>query len=88
MTSNRQRRTLGKDAASSRETFMTAKRNRRKNSVPLDERLQRLAGEAREAAGRLPNGQQRDALLRKARQAETAVNWNELLSSPGLQSPR
>lgn len=67
---------------------MTAKRNRRKNSVPLDERLQRLAGEAREAAGRLPNGQQRDALLRKARQAETAVNWNELLSSPGLQSPR
>jgi hypothetical protein len=67
---------------------MTAKRNRRKNSVPFDQRLQRAAGEAREAADKLPEGQLRDALLRKARQAETAVHLNEWLSSPGLQSPR
>ncbi|MDB5604031.1 MAG: hypothetical protein JWP25_931 [Bradyrhizobium sp.] len=65
---------------------MTAKRNRRKNTVPFDQRLQRLAGEAREAAGKLPDGQQRDALLRKARQVETAAHLNEWLSSPGLQS--
>jgi hypothetical protein len=64
------------------------KRNRRKNSSPFEQRLQRMAGEAREAAGRLPDGQQRDALLRKARQAETAAHLNEWLSSPGLQSPR
>ena len=64
------------------------KRNRRKNTVPFEQRLQRMAGEAREAAERLPDGQQRDALLRKARQAETAAHMNQWLSSPGLQSPR
>lgn len=67
---------------------MTAKRNRRRNNIPFDQRLQRMAGEAREAAGKLPDGQQRDALLRKARQAETAAHLNEWLSSPALQSPR
>ncbi|TYM00140.1 hypothetical protein FXB40_01110 [Bradyrhizobium rifense] len=65
---------------------MTAKRNRRKQTVPFDQRLQRVAGEARAAAGNLPDGQQRDALLRKAKQAETAAQMNEWLSSPGLQS--
>jgi len=67
---------------------MTAKRNRRKNSVSFEQRLQRAAGEAREAAGKLPDGQQRDALLRKARQAETAAHLNDWLSSPGLQNSR
>jgi hypothetical protein len=67
---------------------MTIKRNRQRNSVPFDQRLQRMAGEAREAAGKLPDGQQRDILLRRARQAETAAHLNELLSSPGPQSPR
>ncbi len=67
---------------------MTAKRNRRKNSVPFDERLHKAASEAREAAQQLPQGAERDALLKKARQAETAVHLNEWLTSPGLQSPR
>ena len=67
---------------------MTAKRNRRKNSVSFEQRLQRAAGEAREAAGKLLDGQQRDALLRKARQAETAAHLNDWLSSPGLQNSR
>jgi hypothetical protein len=70
------------------ETYMTAKRNRRKNSVPFDERLQKAASEAREAAQRLPQGQEREALLRKAQQAETAAHLNALLTSPGLQAPR
>jgi hypothetical protein len=70
------------------ETSMTAKRNRRKNSVPFDERLQKAASEAREAAQRLPQGQEREALLKKARQVETAADLNEWLTSPGLQSPR
>jgi len=67
---------------------MTVKRNRRKNAASFEQRLQRAAGEAREAAGRLPDGQPRDALLRKARQAEMAAHLNALLSSPGLQSSR
>jgi hypothetical protein len=67
---------------------MKANRNRRKNSVPFDERLQKAAGEAREAAQQLPQGQEREALLKKARQAETAAHLNEWLTSPGLQFPR
>jgi len=31
---------------------------------------------------------ERDALLRKARQAETAANIDEWLDSPGLQPPK
>jgi hypothetical protein len=67
---------------------MTVKRNRRKNSVPFDQRLQQAAGKAREAARKLPDGQQREALLRKARQAETAAHLNAWLTSPGLQGSR
>ena len=67
---------------------MTAKRNRQKHPVPFDERLQRVAEEARAAAETLPAGQVREALLRRARQAETAAHLNEWLTSPGLQSPK
>jgi hypothetical protein len=35
----------------------------------------------------LPDGLQREALLRKAKQAETAAHLNEWLSSGGLQNP-
>lgn len=67
---------------------MTARRNRKKNSVPFDERLQRAADEARVAAEQLPQGEARNALLKKAKQAETAAHLNEWLTSPGQQSPR
>jgi hypothetical protein len=67
---------------------MTTRRNRHKNTVSFDERLQRAAEEAREAARSLPQGCERDALLKRARQAETAAHINEWLSSPGLQSPK
>jgi hypothetical protein len=36
----------------------------------------------------LPHGHERDTLLRKARQAETASHVHEWLSSPGLQAPK
>ena len=53
---------------------------------------QRLAEEARrfkEAAEReRPGTLSRELLLRRARQAETAANVDQWLSSPGLQSPR
>jgi hypothetical protein len=58
------------------------KRNRRKQTVPFDERLQRVAVEARQAAQRLPQGPQRDMLLKKAGQAETAVRISGWLASP------
>lgn len=62
---------------------MIVKRSRRKQTVSFDERLRRVAHEAREAAGRLPQGPQRDLLLKKADQAETAVRINGWLASPG-----
>jgi hypothetical protein len=65
-----------------------SKRNRRKQTVPFDERLQTVAREARQAAQLLPQGPERDVLLKKASQAETAVRINGWLASPGLRSPR
>jgi hypothetical protein len=67
---------------------MSVKRNRRKNVVSFEARLQKAATEAREAALELPDGEARDALLDRARQAETAVHLTEWLTSPGQQSPK
>ncbi len=58
------------------------RRNRRKQTVSFGQRLQQAAEDARQAAGRLPDGQERDNLLKKARQAETAVHINEWLTLP------
>ena len=61
---------------------------------PLDQtqlfkdRLIQEAEEARERAKSLPPGAARDALLKKARQAETARHIDEWLSSPGLRPPK
>lgn len=67
---------------------MTVRRNRRRQTVSFDERLQQVAREAREAASRLPPGVSRDIMLRRASQAETAAHINAWLTSPGLQSPK
>jgi hypothetical protein len=66
---------------------MTIRRNRRKQTISFDQRLRHAATSAREAACQLPAGQEREALMRKAGQAETAANINEWLSSPTLRSP-
>jgi hypothetical protein len=63
---------------------VTIRRNRRKQTVSFDQRLRQAAIEAREAARQLPAGHEREALIRKARQAETAATINEWLSSPAL----
>ena len=42
---------------------------------------------ARLAAEKLPQGAERDALMRTARQLETASQMNEWLTSPGLKPP-
>ena len=63
-------------------------RRRFKQSEPLENRLideaERLRTQAR---GTLP-GTERERLIRKARQAETASQMSEWLRSPGLQAPR
>jgi len=63
------------------------KRRRIKQSQSLQERLAEEAKELRAVAATLPPGPTRDAVLRKARQDETALYMTEWLNSPGLKPP-
>jgi hypothetical protein len=63
------------------------KRWRIKRQLSFEERLINVAREARAAAAELPPGKQRDQLIRKASQHETAANIDEWLSSAGLTPP-
>jgi hypothetical protein len=45
------------------------------------------AEKARSDAAGLPPGIERDALLRKARQSETAAHMNDWVNSSGLRPP-
>jgi hypothetical protein len=62
-------------------------RRRFKQTVPLEERLAQEAARLREQASKLPQGSEREILLRRARQAETGSHLSEWLRSPGLQPP-
>lgn len=55
--------------------------------TPFQERLAKWADEVRERASQFPPGPERDALLRKARLADTALHLNEWANSTGLQAP-
>ena len=51
----------------------------------------RIAARTREINARaeaLPPGAERDKLIRRARQAETALQIQDWLNSPGLRSPK
>lgn len=62
-------------------------RRRFKNVLTFPERLEQEITRLRTEADKLPPGIEREGLLRKARQAETACRVNEWLSSPGLRPP-
>jgi hypothetical protein len=57
------------------------KRRHRKQTASFEERLADQARRAREQAKRLPPGIEREEFLRKARQAETASQINDWLTS-------
>jgi hypothetical protein len=63
-------------------------RRRSRQTVSLEERLAQEAKRLREEAKLLQPGALREAMLRKARQAETGSHMSEWLSSPGLQTPK
>jgi hypothetical protein len=63
------------------------KRLRFKQDKAVGEQLIKEARLAREKAEQLPHGEERAALLKKARQADVAANIEEWLNSPGLKSP-
>ena len=59
----------------------------RKPALPLQDRVALHALRLKEEAQALRPGPERDAMIRRARQAETASHVDEWLSSPGLQPP-
>jgi hypothetical protein len=63
-------------------------RRRFAQTTTLDERLAQRAEQLRQQAKALPHGPERDELIRKARQADTAAHMDEWLSSAGLQPPK
>jgi hypothetical protein len=63
-------------------------RRRYVQDTTLDVRLAAEAERLRAEARNLPPGQERDHLLRQARQTDAAAHMNDWLNSPGLQSPR
>lgn len=64
------------------------RRRRIKHKATFAERLAEEANRLKELAGRTPQGPDRDLILRKVRQVETALHINEWAVSPGLQPPR
>ena len=58
------------------------------NQLPFQDRLALEALRLKEEAKTLPHGREREALMRKLNQIETASHVNEWLSSPGLQPPK
>ena len=63
------------------------KRRRFLQTKSLQDRLAAWAEEVREQAAKLPPGPERDALLKKLRQADTASHLDDWANSPGLQPP-
>ncbi|HWD99354.1 MAG TPA: hypothetical protein VG345_09960 [Bryobacteraceae bacterium] len=58
---------------------MTRKRNRTRPLGSLEDRLQKFAADKLQAASLLPPGPERDDLLKKVRQSESAINDNAIL---------
>jgi hypothetical protein len=56
--------------------------------LTLEEKWRQQAEATKREAEKLPYGRERDELLRKASQLETASHINEWVSSPGLSPPR
>jgi hypothetical protein len=67
---------------------MQQQRRRFKQTASLDQRLIEEAQRLRKEAQGTHPGIERERLIRKARQAETASHIQEWLSSPGLQAPK
>jgi hypothetical protein len=63
------------------------KRRRFKQTLSLEERLAEEGKRLREEAKLLQPGAAREALVRRARQAETGSHMSEWLRSPGLRPP-
>jgi hypothetical protein len=57
-------------------------RRRIKHTTTFEERLAAFADKAREVAAYLPPGAEKEEMLRKAQQADAAVDLNQRFESP------
>ena len=64
------------------------KRRRFKQQLTLQDRLSAWATKVQEQADELRPGPERDALIRKARQADVAIHIDDWVKSPELQPPK
>jgi hypothetical protein len=55
--------------------------------MTLEQKWHKQSEAAKNEAEKLPHGKEREALLRMARQLETAAQINQWLSSPELKPP-
>lgn len=67
---------------------MIKTRRRVKHSLSLEERLAEEAALLKDQASQLPAGAEREAMLKRARIAETGAHLSDWLQSRGLQSPK
>ena len=67
---------------------MTSRRRRFKQETSLQDRIVEWARDVRAQAAQLPPGPKRDELVKKVRQAETAMHLDDWANSPGLQPPK
>ena len=59
-----------------------------RGKLTLEQKWHQQSEAAKGEAEKLPDGKEREALVRKARQLHTASQMNEWLSSPELQPPK
>ena len=64
------------------------RRPRFRRFLSLDDRLEMFSSRLKAAANKLPPGPERDALLKRARIADTAAHIDAWANSPGLRGPR
>ena len=55
--------------------------------ITIEQKWHQQSEAAKNEAEKLPHGKERDALIKKARQLETASQINQWLSSPELRPP-
>jgi hypothetical protein len=63
-------------------------RRRFKQTLSFPDRLKTFAEELKAKASELRPGPEREALLKRARQADIASHIDEWVNSPGLQPPK
>jgi hypothetical protein len=75
-------------SSSGKERAMPKRRRFSKQQTTLQDRIIERIKEVRDQAAALPPGPESDMLLKKARQAETALHLEDWVNSPGLQPPK